>query len=203
MKNEVVDQVWDRIENKVFNFIKVYILKEHANELLVAFNSRIEMLVKRYSAHLPRHVAEGEIDDLRTVSRLELIEAIKAWSYEKSKDIWPLAQIRITGAMKDHIRHITRTDPSRIYEWVTNAAYMYMAISKENEFASKIETGMQLNQAMKVLTTRDRDIVISYTKKDLTFKEIGEQHGISESQVSRIYNKSLKVLKLEMNKADR
>jgi hypothetical protein len=123
------------------------------------------------------------------------LETVKVWVPSRCPDIWPLARARIVGAMKDHIRFITRADPSRLYDWVTDAAYILMAIQDRADFENEIETGVQLQEAMKVLSMRERKIVLSHTKDDLTFKQIGELIGVSESQISRIYKKAIEKLR--------
>ena len=156
-------------------------------------------MIHRYAKVLPKYVAESELDDLRTVAQLELIESLKVWDPDKSDEIWPLAQTRIIGAMKDHIRYITKTDPSRFYDWITDAAYVFMVINNRADFEHQIETGVQLNQAMKALSYREKTIVISHTKDDQTFKTIGDRLGISESQISRIYKKAIEKIKKELD----
>ncbi|NBV42844.1 sigma-70 family RNA polymerase sigma factor, partial [bacterium] len=174
---------------------KIAILTRYSEEVLNAYNAKVEALVKRYARHLPYHVVDSEIDDLRTVSRLELFETLKVWLPSRNTDFWPLAQSRIIGAMKDHIRYITRSDPTRLYDWITDAAYVYMAVNDRADFQNSIETGVQLGQAMSVLTDRERQIVTLHTKDDLTFKQIGDRIGVSESQISRIYKKSIEKIK--------
>ena len=148
-----------------------------------------------YVRQLPQHVGQSESDDLKTIAQLEFIETYKAWQPTDNQDIWPLAYTRITGAMKDHIRYITKSDPSRIYDWINDAAYIYMATEKDNSFEKEIESGIQLNKAMECLNPREKSIVINYTKQDLTFGQIGQEIGVSESQVSRIYKNALKKMK--------
>ena len=72
--------------------------------------------------------------------------------------------------------------------------------NKRADFEKNIENGMQLNQAMKVLAFREKKIVVYHSKEDLTFKQIGEKLGVSESQISRIYKKALEKLKKELSK---
>jgi RNA polymerase sigma factor (sigma-70 family) len=195
-----IEDIWDQVKGSVFNNIKLFLLKNKVSEILTHFMSKIDKLVFGYAKRLPRHVAESERDDLRTLASLELLETFKAWVPSKSDNIWPLAQMRIVGAMKDHIRHITRTDPTRIYEWVSDAAYMYMTVNKQEEFSTKVERGDQLNQLLKVLSEREKQVVLAHTKEDKTFKEIGDLICVSESQTSRIYNKALKTMRKELEK---
>ncbi len=48
---------------------------------------------------------------------------------------------------------------------------------------------------MQVLSEREKLVVISHAKDDLTFKEIGDKINVSESQISRIYKKALEKIR--------
>jgi len=195
-----VQQTWTKISRPVLNQVKVHLLTYYISDIMHHFQSKIEMVVRRYSKSLPNHVVGSEIDDLRTVSQLEFLETFKVWDSEQHDDVWPLAQARIIGAMKDHIRYITRSDPSRLYDWITDAAQMYMTVQTSADFEKNVETGDQLSRAMEALTLREKQVVMAHTRQDLTFKQIGTQIGVSESQVSRIYKKSLEKLKKQLSR---
>lgn len=194
-KSEDKQTVWDNISPPIINTIKLDLITKKSDLIFKLFNEKITYIVNRYARQLPTHVRNSEADDLKTIAQLEFVETYKAWQPNDKKDIWPLAYTRITGAMKDHIRYITKADPSRIYDWINDAAYIYMANERENNFEKQIETGVQLNRAMECLTAREKKIVTIYTKKDLTFGEIGKEMAISESQVSRIYKGALKKMR--------
>ncbi|NDC83163.1 sigma-70 family RNA polymerase sigma factor [bacterium] len=198
-----IDQIWETIELPVINTIKIDLMSRFSDQILTSYTRQIEAIVKRYSRHLPYHVADSEIDDLRTISNLELLETLKVWLPSRNADFWPLAKSRIIGAMKDHIRYITKSDPSRFYDWITDAAYLYIAINDRADFQDSIDDGTQLAEAMQVLTPRERSVVIMHTKDDLTFKHIGETFGISESQISRIYKKSIEKIKKRLTPLNR
>lgn len=188
-------EIWGRVGFKVINNIKLFLLQHYIDDILREYQGRIEGLVRTYSRYLPRFVAESETDDLRTLAQLEFLETVKVWDPEKNDAVWPLARTRMIGAMKDHIRYLTKSDPTRMYDWIVDAAHMYQTVSDRGDFENQIETGVQLREAMKVLDARERALVIAHTKQDKTFKEIGEKIGVSESQASRIYKKSLEKLK--------
>lgn len=190
-----LDQIWDSISEKVFNNLKIKVMHDYVQDIFLHYHTRLEYIVKRYARFLPPHVAQSEMDDLRTIARLELLETIKVWNLSKSQDVWPLAQVRIVGAMKDHIRYVTKSDPSRFYDWITDAAYVYMATNDRADFEHSIETGDQLNRALKILSPREKKVVIDHTKHDLTFKQIGDNLEISESQISRIYKKAIEKIR--------
>ncbi len=194
-KSEEKESVWKAVSTPIINTIKLELITKKSTVIFALFEEKIHYIVSRYARQLPHHVRNSETDDLKTIAQLEFVETYKAWQPDDKKDIWPLAYTRITGAMKDHIRYITKADPSRIYDWINDAAYIYMANERENNFEKEIETGVQLNKAMECLNAREKNVVLTYTKKDLTFGEIGKQLSISESQVSRIYKGALQKMR--------
>lgn len=175
-----------RVDGRIIAGIKRYFLHKFPKEILKKFQPQLNVLISRYLAHLPKHVAESEIDDLSNVARLELFESIKTWDPKRNPKVWPLAQQRITGAMRDHIRYLTKSDPTRIYEWITNAAYLFMSVEENPHFEHKIEDGFQLDKAMRNLNENEKQVVIMYYRDNKTFKDIAKMLGLSESQVSRI-----------------
>ena len=189
------ENIWKKIEKSVIVAVKKHLLKNYSGEILEKYKTKLNYLISKYITHLPAHVAKSETDDLSNIARIELFETIKNWDPERNKDIWPLAYSRITGAMKDHIRYITKSDPSRMYEWITNAAYLYLTVNRSQSFEHKIDTGIQLKDAMKKLSSTERKVVIEHSKHDKTFKDIGEEIDLSESQVARIYKKAITKLK--------
>lgn len=197
-----LNAIWSDIRVNVINNLKVHLLQRYVADIIHLYSPKINMIVNKYSRNLPNYVASSEVDDLSTIAQLEFLETVKVWIPEKDKrDIWPLAQMRIIGAMKDHVRYITKTDPSRLYDWVADAAHMYLSVQKRADFTKKIETGDELNRAMTVLSHRERSVIVMHTKNDLTFKAIGYQIGVSESQISRIYKAAIEKLKKELSKA--
>jgi RNA polymerase sigma factor (sigma-70 family) len=136
-----------------------------------------------------------EGDDIANVARIEFFETIKVWDPERNEDVWPLAYSRISGAMRDQIRYITKASPTRLYNWVTDASSLYLAVEQDNSFENKIESGVVLNEAMQKLDRKEKFIIISRFKHDKTFKEIGEAIGISESQTTRIYKQIIEKLR--------
>ena len=183
--------IWQKFGGIVFNNIKVFLLRFRLQEMLDHFRIKVSGEVNKYARNLPGHVVSSELEDLKVVAQLELIETFKVWDKSINEDIWPLARRRISGAMKDHIRFITRTDPSRVYDWVAEATYMYEIVESSRSFDHKIENAMQLNEIMEILSLREKRVVDAYTRLELNFKEIGTLLGVSESQASRIYKQSI------------
>ncbi|MBU0579855.1 MAG: sigma-70 family RNA polymerase sigma factor [Candidatus Margulisbacteria bacterium] len=195
-KKETLEIVWKKIEKFVIADIKKHLTSNYSEQILKKFSTKIKGLVGKYLASLPSHVTRTEGDDLFNVARIEFFQTIKQWDPKKSTDVWPLAYSRITGAMKDHIRYLTKADPSRLYDWIKEAANLYQVINKHAAtFEAKIENGVTLNHAMECLSEKEKNVIIGRYKSDKTFKEIGDEIGVSESQATRIYKTSIKKLK--------
>lgn len=192
------ERVWQQAEEDVVASIKQHLIKTRPTNILKKFQSRIASIVSIYLRKLPSHVITSEADDLSNLARIEFLESLRAWDPLKREDPWPLAMSRITGAMRDHLRYLTKADPSRVYDWVTSAAYIYMTVNNSSEFEHKIERGIQLKMAMEQLGEQERKVVVWHYKHDRTFKEIGEKIGLSESQVSRIYKAAIERMKKAM-----
>lgn len=196
-----VDKLWAKIGLKIVNFLKIFLIENHVVDIMKHFSKRLIGVVRGYCRHLPLHVIESEGDDLKTISQLELLETIKVWDSINNDDVWPLAQARIVGAMRDHIRYLTRTDPTRVYDWILDSASDYMSAKKETHYVDTIDNDDQLDQALAVLSAKERLVVLSHAKQDQTFKVIGEQLKLSESQASRIYKQAIvkmrKVMKVD------
>ena len=195
-----LDTIWDEIQSKIINKTKYLLLQYHSQDILDHFAQKINFITLKYTRYLPSHVASSEKDDLKTISQLEFLETVKSWDPNKSDNIWSLAYTRVTGAMKDHIRYISKADPSRFYDWVVDAGYLLVSYNNHSEFETKIETSLQLTQAMDSLTQREQYIVTSYAKKDMTFQQISKELNISESQISRIYKSALEKIKKNIHK---
>jgi RNA polymerase sigma factor (sigma-70 family) len=193
---ETVDKAWKQIEKAVLADIKKHLTNNYSDQILKKYGIKIKGLVTKYLAQLPAHVTRSEGDDLMNVARIEFFETIKQWDPDRYQDVWPLAYSRITGAMKDHIRYLTKADPSRLYDWITAATNLYSIINSHlNDFEARVDNGVTLSHAMECLSTREKKIIVDRYKSDKTFKEIGDEIGISESQVTRIYKISIKKLK--------
>ena len=196
---EDIDKLWDQIKTNICNLIKVHYLTYHVDIILNKFEEKLNFLVFKYKRYLPQHVSLVEGDDLKTIAQLELLETFKAWDPLKRDDLWPLAYTRINGAMKDHIRYISKSDPTRFYDWVTDAANLYLAVNNDNSYEEKIENSSELSRALKILSDKEKKIVIFYLNEDLTFNEISKRINLSESQISRIYKQAIKKIKTELS----
>ncbi len=193
--NKIITNLWNKIGLTVVNYVKVIVLENHLEAVNEFFAERLKIIIRRYSRTLPIYVLDTEGDDLVSVAQLELIESIKSWDPIHNEEVWPLAQMRMLGAMRDHIRYLSKADPSRVYEWVNDQASNYISSKTPTDHAATFAMQDEIKQAMKELDDRERFIIYAHVKLDLTFKVIGERINLSESQVSRVYKKSITTLK--------
>ncbi|MBA95856.1 MAG: hypothetical protein CMP21_09100 [Rickettsiales bacterium] len=197
--NKVIKNIWHKIGLTIVNYVKVILLEKHLEVVNQFFSDRLKIILRRYSRTLPIYVLDTEGDDLKSIAQLELIESIKAWDPIHNEEVWPLAQMRMLGAMRDHIRYLSKADPSRVFDWVNDQASNYIESKTPKDHATTYAMQDEIKQAMKELDDRERFIVYAHVKLDLTFKIIGERINLSESQVSRVYKKSISKLKKIIN----
>ncbi|MEK6557291.1 MAG: sigma-70 family RNA polymerase sigma factor [Candidatus Margulisiibacteriota bacterium] len=189
------------IEAEVYRDLIDYLVGNHSELLFQIFQKKITQLVNNYAYKLPHYIKDSELDDLYSIASMEFIQTLRAWEPHNNPVVWPFSYSRINGAMRDHIRYLTKADPSRIYNWVTDAAYMYLAINRnKEEFAGSVEDGVTLKQAMRNLSESEQKVVTLKIVNDLTLSDIGKEVGLSESQVSRIYRAAVEKLKKILSK---
>lgn len=188
---QIIEKIWKKIGLKIINLVKVFLIDNHVVDIMKHFSGRLMGVVRGYCRNIPLHVIQSEGDDLKLISQLELLETIKVWDSVNNEDVWPLAQARIVGAMRDHMRYLTRTDPSRVYDWILDSASDYLSSKNQLNHVDEVDNDDELNQALSVLSDKERQIVLFHAKMDLTFKDIGKKINLSESQASRIYKKAI------------
>lgn len=188
---QIIEKIWKKIGLKIINLVKIFLIDNHVVDIMKHFSGRLMGVVRGYCRNIPLHVIESEGDDLKLISQLELLETIKVWDSVNNEDVWPLAQARIVGAMRDHMRYLTRTDPSRVYDWILDSASDYLSSKNQLNHVDEVDNDDELNQALSVLSDKERQIVLFHAKMDLTFKDIGKKINLSESQASRIYKKAI------------
>jgi RNA polymerase sigma factor (sigma-70 family) len=190
---------FEDISNKigeVADDLKEYIVCRFSDFLFKVFDKKINSLAYNYIKKLPSFIQSSERDDLISVAKIEFMQTIRAWSPLENPVVWPLAYSRINGAMKDYIRCLTKADPSRLYKWVTDAAYIYINMNKTSEeISGTIESKLSIMGALEHLNDMEKKIVTLRAFNDLTMTKIGLKIGLSESQVSRIYAAAIAKLK--------
>jgi RNA polymerase sigma factor (sigma-70 family) len=183
------------VEDRIVSIIREEFLK-HSHETLQKYKDQIQSTVRWYVSSLPRHIAKSEADDLEQEAKIAFLEALKTWDPRKG-DLWPYISVRLKGSMQDYLRK-RGTDPvAGLYEWVTSAANVYMAFNRKSIVHEEVDKLLHVETAMKDFSDKEKSVIEGYYQKDQTFKEIGQQIGLSESQVSRICKDA--TLKLRKN----
>ena len=184
------------MEDQVVNAMRDHFLK-YTDEVVEKYKTQITNAVRWYVGGLPRHVASTETDDLTSEARLAFIESLKTWDPRKG-ELWTYVNIRLKGAMQDYLRRRGKDPVAGMYEWITSAAHVYLAFNKEGIQHETIEDeSFQIQDALADLSETERLVLTEYYTKDRTFKEIGNEISLSESQVSRICKSA--TLKIKKN----
>jgi RNA polymerase sigma factor (sigma-70 family) len=172
------------VEDRIVSIIREQFLK-YSSETLEKYKQQIESTVRWYVSTLPRHIASSEAHDLESEAKIAFVECLKTWDPRKG-DLWPYVSVRLKGSMQDYLRK-RGTDPvAGLYEFITSAANVYMAFNRKEIVHEEIDKILHIDSAMKDFSDKEKAVMEEYYKQDRTFKEIGKDIGLSESQVSRI-----------------
>lgn len=185
-------------EDKIVSILRHKFL-QFSNEVLDKYKYQIDSTVKWYINSLPYNVAKNEAEDLISEAKLAFIDALKTWDPRKG-DLWPYISIRLRGSMQDYLRKRGSDPVTGIYEWVTQAANVYLAFNKELAHSETTDESTQIDSMMKFLNANEQKVITEYYQNDKTFKEIGQEINLSESQVSRICKAATHKLKRLLNK---
>lgn len=181
------------VEDRIVQIIREQFLK-YSSETLERYKNQIESTVKWYVSTLPRHIASSEAHDLESEAKIAFVECLRTWDPRKG-DLWPYVSVRLKGSMQDYLRK-RGTDPvAGLYEFITSAANVYMAFNRKEIVHEEIDKVLHVDSAMKDFSDKERAVMEEYYKNDRTFKEIGKDIGLSESQVSRICKEATLKLK--------
>ena len=183
------------VEDRILNIMREEFLK-HSGETLEKYQNQIKTTVRWYVSSRPRHIAAHEAHDLEAEAKLAFLECLKNWDPRKG-ELWPYVSFRLKGAMQDYLRKRGGDPVAGLYEWVTSAANVYMAFNKKSVVHEEVDHVLHLDSAMEKCTQKEKAVIEAYYKEDLTFKEIGKEIGLSESQVSRICKEA--TIKLRKN----
>jgi len=189
------------VEDRIVSILREEYLK-YSRETLEKYNPQIKATVRWYVSSLPRHIAGSEAGDLESEAKLAFLDCLKTWDPRKG-ELWPYVSFRLKGAMQDYLRK-RGTDPvAGLYEYITSAANVYMAFNQKSIAHEEIDRSLHLDSAMKEFSDKEKAVIEGYYRKDKTFKEIGRDIGLSESQVSRICKDATAKLKEALSSGDR
>jgi RNA polymerase sigma factor (sigma-70 family) len=172
------------VEDRIVSLIREQFLK-YSSETLEKYKDQINSSVRWYVSTLPRHIASSEAHDLESEAKIAFVECLKTWDPRKG-DLWPYVSVRLKGSMQDYLRK-RGTDPvAGLYEFITSAANVYMAFNRKDIVHEEVDKLLHVDSAMEDFSAKEKNVIESYYQKDKTFKQIGKEIGLSESQVSRI-----------------
>lgn len=172
------------IQDKIISIIRSHFLK-YSDEVLEKYKTQIDATVKWYINNLPNNVARSESEDLRSEAKMAFIDALKSWDPRKG-NLWTFVSIRLKGAMQDYLRKRGSDPVTGIYEWISQAANVYLAFNKEIVQDEPTELATHIDSVLKGLDEHEQKVIAGYYHDDKTFQEIGDEIHLSESQVSRI-----------------
>src|SRR3989339_1288721 len=172
------------IEDRIVALLREQFLK-YSDETLEKYGEKIKALVRWYVSTLPRHVAKAEADDLEQEAKIAFLDCIKTWDPRRG-ELWTYVSVRLKGAMQDYLRKRGSDPVAGLYEFITSAANVYMAFNRKDIVHEEVDKLLHVDSAMKDFSDKEKNVVESYYKEDKTFKQIGREIGLSESQVSRI-----------------
>jgi RNA polymerase sigma factor (sigma-70 family) len=104
--------------------------------------------------------------------------------------------------MQDYLRKRGADPVAGLYEYITSAANVYMAFNRKEIVHEEVDKVLHLDSAMQDFSDKEKTVIDSYYQKDKTFKEIGKDIGLSESQVSRICKEATLKLKKTLGNED-
>ena len=188
----------NEMEDKIISIMREHFLK-YSDEVLDKYKDQITKTTKWYIGGLPRHVAKAEAEDLLSEAKIAFIDTLKTWDPRKGA-LWPYVSVRLKGAMQDYLRKRGADPVTGMYEFITSAANIYMAFNREAIVHEESDASITVESAMKNLTEPEKSVLKGYYNQDKTFKEIGKEINLSESQVSRIAKTATEKLKKALNK---
>lgn len=172
------------VEDRIVRILREEYLR-FSKETLEKYNPQIKATVRWYVSSLPRHIASSEAGDLESEAKLAFMDCLKTWDPRKG-ELWPYVSFRLKGAMQDYLRKRGSDPVAGLYEYITSAANVYMAFNKKSIAHEEIDKTLHMDSAMKDFSEKEKAVIEGYYQRDRTFKEIGREIGLSESQVSRI-----------------
>lgn len=105
------------------------------------------------------------------------------------------SQMKITGLVSLNEYMDQGSDVAQDYSHYTTARF-----ESPEEKIEKTELKKMLENAMELLTEKERKVIILYYYEELTLKEISNILGVSESRISQLHTKGLQKMKQKMGK---
>ena len=164
----------------------------------------VERVAKRVARRLPRSVS---LDDLVGAGSLGLIDAVKRFDPERAPSFAAYAELRIRGAILDHLRSLDwlpRSMRASVKRGESDAAVVSIderdgvgfdgfAGSSPSPVTvlERREQRADLAAAIAQLPERTRRVLALYYVDELTLKEVGEVLGVTESRVCQLHGEAV------------
>lgn len=171
----------------------------------------VHRVVRRMARRLPRCVSA---DDLVSAGTLGLMDALTRYDTGRAASFAPYAEIRIRGAILDHLRAmdwLPRSARATVKAGDSDAAIVSVEDVREDGFDTfattlplpssaieRAERKEQLARAIGRLSQRDREILALYYVEDLTLKQIGEVLNVTESRVCQLHGAAVTRLRRQL-----
>jgi len=181
------------IEDRIVSLLREEYLK-YSQETLEKYEPQIKASVRWYVSSLPRHIAGSEADDLESEAKIAFMDCLKTWDPRKG-ELWPYVSVRLKGSMQDYLRKRGNDPVAGLYEYITSAANVYMAFNRKEIAHEEIDKNMNFESVIHDFSDKEKAVIEGYYRNDKTFKEIGGEINLSESQVSRICKEATVKLK--------
>ncbi len=188
------------VEDRILSIIREEFVK-YSSETLEKYKKQIESAVRWYVSTLPPNVARAEAEDLGSEAKIAFVECLKTWDPRKG-ELWPYVSVRLKGSMQDYLRKRGSDPIAGLYEYITSAANVYMAFNRKEIVHEEVDKLLHLDLALKDFSEKEKAVIEGYYKKDKTFKEIGKEIALSESQVSRICKDATLKLKKQLKTSE-
>ena len=182
-----------------------------AREKLISHNLRlVAHIVKKYTNSL-------EADDLLSVGTIGLIKAIDTFDYDKKVQLSTYAArcinneiLMLIRANKKHKNVVSLNSLTSNNEDDKDLELKDVLSSDDEEIFVQVEQNLMIQKIKKIITEkldkREQAVVkLRYgidCDKAYTQKEVATKLGISRSYISRIENKTLKIIKDEFDKEE-
>lgn len=180
-----------------------------ARDVLISHNLRlVAHIVKKYTNSL-------EVDDLLSVGTIGLIKAVDSFDYSKNVQLSTYAArcinneiLMLIRANKKHKNVVSLSSLTCNNDDDKDLELKDVLSSDDDEVFTQVETSLMMQKIKKIISEQldEREqmvIKLRYgidCEKALTQKEVADVLGISRSYISRIENKTLKVIKSEFEK---
>lgn len=163
----------------------------------------VERVAKRVARRLPCSVS---LDDLVGAGSVGLIEAVKRFDPERAPSFAAYAELRIRGAILDHLRAVDwlpRSMRASVKRGESESAVVsvddrsdgfdgFAASSPSPSMAFEArERQTRLAAAIAALPARTRRVLALYYIDELTLKEVGEVLGVTESRACQLHGEAV------------